>query len=179
MFSLLLSSQLAFADDVLVLPFQVEGMTNINWTPHLENSLMDQLSLNRIAHVSPNQMTQEYGLRSFCVEAKCLREMLFRPESDLVIHGILDCQTECSLYLSVYDGFTEEPTYQKLTKGTYGHIKRQMPIVVAEISQYITKKYDLEYMERPELVESHNEKNQIFSEIKNENNEIAKLEIEK
>ena len=30
MFSLLLSSQLAFADDVLVLPFQVEGMTNIS-----------------------------------------------------------------------------------------------------------------------------------------------------
>ena len=68
-FFILLSSQLAFADDVLVLPFQVEGMTNINWTPHLENSLMDQLSLNRIAHVSPNQMTQEYGLQSFCVEA--------------------------------------------------------------------------------------------------------------
>ena len=111
-------------------------------------------------------MTQEYGLRSFCVEAKCLREMLFRPESDLVIHGILDCQTECSLYLSVYDGFTEEPTYQKLTKGTYGHIKRQMPIVVAEISQYITKKYDLEYMERPELAESQSERNQISSEIK-------------
>ncbi len=179
MFSLLLSSQLAFANDVLVLPFQVEGMTNINWTPHLENSFMDQLSHNRIAYVSPNQMTQEYGLRSFCVEAKCLREMLFRPESDLVVHGTLDCQRECSLYLSVYDGFTEEPTYQKLTKGTYGHIKRQMPIVVAEISQYITKKYDLEYIESPESVTSYNESNQIPIEITNKNHEMAKLEREK
>ena len=83
------------------------------------------------------------------------------------------------LVSSVYDGFTEEPTYQKLTKGTYGHIKRQMPIVVAEISQYITKKYDLEYMERPELVVNHSDINQISSEITNKNNEIVKLEIEK
>ena len=55
MFSALLFSQLASANDVLILPFQVEGMTNIHWTPHLEHSLMDQLSLHRIAHVSPNQ----------------------------------------------------------------------------------------------------------------------------
>ena len=91
MLTLFLSSQLAAANDVLILPFHVEGMTNMHWTPHLENSLMDQLTLSRVAYVSPDQITREYGQRSFCVETDCLREMLFRPESDLVLHGILDC----------------------------------------------------------------------------------------
>jgi hypothetical protein len=144
MFSALLLSQLAFANDVLILPFQVEGMTNIHWTPHLERGLMDQLSLHRIAHVSPNQLTQEYGLKSFCVDTDCIQEMLFRPESELVLYGMLDCQKECSLYLSVYDGFSEKPKYQMQSKGTYADITRQIPMLVAKVSQYINNKYDLE-----------------------------------
>ena len=148
MLSLLFGSQFAMANDVLILPFHVEGMVNMEWSPHLENSLMDQLSLNRIGYVSPNQMTREFGQRSFCVETTCLREMLFRPESDLILHGILDCKEECSLYLSVYDGISEVPAYQKLSKGSYGHIKRQMPIVVADIAQYLVKKYELEYTDQ-------------------------------
>ena len=148
MLPLFFSSHFAMANDVLILPFHVEGMVNMQWSPHLENSLMDQLSLNRIGYVSPNQMTQEFGQRSFCIEATCLREMLFRPESDLILHGVLDCKEECSLYLSVYDGISEVPTYQKLSKGSYGHIKRQMPIVVGEIAQYLVKKYELEYLDQ-------------------------------
>ena len=58
------------------MPFHVEGMTNMEWSPHLENSLMDQLSINRIDYVSPNQMTREFGQRTFCVEISCLREMM-------------------------------------------------------------------------------------------------------
>ena len=148
MLPLIFVSQFAMASDVLILPFHVEGMTNMEWSPHLENSFMDQLSVNRIGYVSPNQMTREFGQKSFCVEVSCLREMLFRPESDLILHGILDCKEECSLYLSIYDGTSEVATYQKLSKGTYGHIKRQMPIVVSEIAQYIVKKYELEYTDQ-------------------------------
>ena len=54
-----------------------------------------------------------------------------------------------------------------------------MPIVVAEISQYITKKYDLEYIEisnsapLPDEISNH----QTNEEIKN--HEIAKLEMER
>ena len=147
MFSLLFLSHLAQAEDVLVLPFHVEGMQNMDLAPHLENTLMDQLTLNRIGYVSPNQLTKEYGLRSFCSEINCLREMLFRPNSDLVIHGVLDCEENCSLSLFIYDGISDKPTYQKLFKGTYVQIKKQIPVVVAEISQYIVHQYELEYTE--------------------------------
>ena len=76
------------------------------------------------------------------IEIICLFTLLL-----LTLLIICNCRENFNNYLSVYDGFTERPNYQKLTKGTYGHIKQQMPIVVAEIAQYITKKYDLEYTE--------------------------------
>lgn len=144
MFALILSLN-TLAKDVLVVPFHSEGLVDLEWLPSLEYATTYHLEQNRIDYISPDKIIKEYGKMSFCADRTCFEEMLFRPESDLILHGNFDCHIECSLVLSFYDGIKDTAAYQNKITGTFDNIFVEIPKIIGEMSKFAVENYKIEF----------------------------------